>query len=148
MDQVALNLPTKSDTYTMPESVFAAYRKLYPSAEYEFARMLIWLETNPARRPASAKSAPRFVENWFKRVPRIAPRAEARLETLAALTGRNTNVVSIGRGHDWPTFRPNDRRVGRAEDVIDVDGIEHRGGGADLGTHALPLFSAGTASGG
>jgi hypothetical protein len=107
-----MNLPTKSGEYAMPQDVELAYRTLYPSAEYEFARMLIWLETNPARRPVSAKSAPRFVANWFKRVPRVAqhnPAREQRAATVAALTGRN-----------------------RSADVIDMPVFADRVGGADL----------------
>jgi hypothetical protein len=105
-------LPTKAGEYAMPDAVEFAYRKLYPSAEYEFARMLIWLETNAARRPASPKSAPRFVANWFKRVPRVAHHnaaREQRAATVAALTGRN-----------------------RSADVIDMPAFADRVGGTDL----------------
>jgi hypothetical protein len=110
--EAAMFLQTKDGEYAMPEAVFGAYLKLYPSAEHEFARMLIWLETNPARRPASPKSAPRFVENWFKRVPRVAhhnPVREQRAATVAALTGRN-----------------------RSADVIDMPAFADRVGGADI----------------
>lgn len=144
-----MNIPCKTGIYAMPESVFDAYLKLYPTAEHEFARMLIWLETNPARRPVSAKSAPRFVANWFKRVPRIAPQAEARLNTIAALTGRRTgNVVSIGRGGDWPTVRPDGERVGRAEDVVDVEWIERGRREASVGADAFALSAPGASVGG
>jgi len=140
-----MNLPTKDGAYEIPDDVLDSYRLLYPTADYEFARMRIWLEGNPTRRP---KGAPKFIANWFKKLPQRSPRMEARDATLAALTGRDSNVVSIGRGSDWPTVRPHDGRLGRAKDVSDVDWRESRGGQADLGTHALPLFAASTASGG
>jgi hypothetical protein len=118
-----VNLPTKSGDYSMPDTVLQAYRRVYPSADYEFAQMVIWLETHATRRPASPKSAPRFVANWFKRVPRIAPRADARQSTIAALTGVS-NVYEIGAaagGMGGANFRADERRVRGAEDVVDVD---------------------------
>lgn len=140
-----MRLPTKDGEYAMPESVFGAYLKLYPSAEHEFARMLIWLETNPARRPVSPKSAPRFVENWFKRVPRIAPQRQARIDTLAALTGRSGN----GDGRDdWAAVRSNDRDVRRAEDVIDVDWRGPADGSRNVGADVIELPARRLAFGG
>ena len=124
-----MRLPTKDGEYAMPEDVLGAYLKLYPSAEYEFARMAIWLENNPARRPASPKSAPKFVANWFKRIPRVHhnPAREQRAATVAALTGRNRSADVI----DIPTiagrvggtdFRADDAVLRRAEVFDDVDG--------------------------
>jgi hypothetical protein len=113
----------------MPDEVVAAYRRVYPSADYEFARMVIWLETHSTRRPASPKSAPRFVANWFKRIPRVHhnPAREQRAATVAALTGRNRSADVI----DMPTiagrvggtdFRADDTVLRRAEVFDDVDG--------------------------
>lgn len=119
-----MNLPTKTGDYHMPDTVLQAYRRVYPSADYEFAQMVIWLETHATRRPASPKSAPRFVANWFKRVPRIAPRADARQSTIAALTGAS-NVIEIGTaagGVGRAHLPAHERGVWRAEDVGDVDG--------------------------
>jgi hypothetical protein len=97
-----MNLPCKSGQYEMPADLAASYRHLYPSADEQFARMRIWLESNAARRPASPKSAPRFVANWFKRVPRVVTQrsaiAESRLQTVAALVGSNrsqSNVIDM-----------------------------------------------------
>ena len=106
-----MNLPTKGGVYAMPDTVLEAYRRIYPTADDEFARMVIWLETNAARRPASPKSAPRFVANWFKRVPRVQhhnPAREQRAATIAALTGRTGRADVI----DMPT---TSGRVGRAD---------------------------------
>lgn len=118
-----MKLTTKAGDYDMPAAVLEAYRRVYPSADYEFAQMVIWLETHATRRPASPKSAPRFVANWFKRVPRIAPRADARQSTIAALTGVS-NVYEIGAaagGMGGAHLRADERRVRGAEDVVDVD---------------------------
>lgn len=133
-----MNLPCKSGQYEMPADLVASYRHLYPSADEQFARMRIWLESNAARRPASAKSAPRFVANWFRKVPRIAATqrtalAESRLQTVAALTGATRSPSNV---IDMPAFAD---AMGRANlfalssDVRstevgrDVGGDGHRG---------------------
>ncbi|MEN9807223.1 MAG: hypothetical protein RL756_1743 [Pseudomonadota bacterium] len=95
-----MNLPTKSGDYEMPEAVAAAYLKLYPSAEYEFARMAIWLEANPSRRPASPKSAPKFVANWFRRVPQAARQSPAASRAAAFMASlreplRQSEVINV-----------------------------------------------------
>lgn len=134
-----MNLPTKSGDYAMPEPVLAAYLKLYPSAEHQFAQMVIWLECNPTRRPASPKSAPRFVANWFRKVPKAAPRnvaRETRDQTIAALTGRarGADVIDMpttARRVDYANFRAADGDLWGAEDGFDVD---RRGpGGRQIG---------------
>lgn len=138
-------LPTKRDAYVMPADVVDAYRRIYPTADDEFARMVIWLETNAARRPASPKSAPRFVANWFKRVPRIAPQRQAKLDTLAALTGR---AMDGGRGRDWPPVRSNGGRLRGAEDVLDVDWRGPDAGAGDVGADVIELPACRIAYGG
>jgi hypothetical protein len=82
----------KQGVYEMPETVSDAYRRLYSTADDEFARMAIWLERNVARRPASPKSAPRFVDAWFKRVPRIA--VPARPQSRAAAFMQSLRIPS------------------------------------------------------
>jgi hypothetical protein len=74
--------------YQMPADVWAGYRRLYPSADDEFARMSIWLEMNAAKRPASAATAPRFVGNWFKKVRAAQPQRVQRGLMADLLTGR------------------------------------------------------------
>jgi hypothetical protein len=140
-----MNLPTKSGDYVMPSAVADAYRKVYPSADYEFAQMLIWLETHANRRPASPKSAPRFVANWFKRVPRIAPQRQARLDTLAALTGRSH---ATDRGHDRPAIRQDGGGLWGAENVVDVEWSRPVGGTAHVGADVIELSPRRLASGG
>jgi hypothetical protein len=142
-----MQLPTKTEPYAMPAAVLEAYRRVYPSADYEFAQMVIWLETHATRRPASPKSAPRFVQNWFKRVPRIAPQRQARLDTLAALTGRG-NVYELGRGGDRAAVRQDGERLRGAEDVIDVDWRECGRREADVGADVVELPARRIASGG
>jgi hypothetical protein len=140
-----MNLPTKTGDYAMPAAVLEAYRRVYPSADYEFAQMVIWLETHATRRPASPKSAPRFVANWFKRVPRIAPQQQTRLDTLAALTGRNH---ATERGHDRPAIRQDGGGLWRAEDVVDVEWSRSAGGAAHVGADVIELPARRIASGG
>jgi hypothetical protein len=142
-----MNIQCKSGEYQMPESVALAYRRVYPSAEIEFAQMLIWLETHQTRRPASPKSAPQFVANWFKKVPRLSPQRDARYQTLAALTGRgnvidfdtgrsNTQAVSADDGDLWGAEdggRMDGRGRGRntanvADDAIEVSTRRIAGG--------------------
>jgi hypothetical protein len=129
-----MNIPCKAGVYQMPEQVADAYRKIYPSADEQFARMVIWLETHAARRPASEKSAPRFVANWFKSVPRVAYTAHKQMNDLRAftvqsLTGQRgaINVIDISPvpasadrvgGTD---FRADDRRLRAPEDCRYVD---------------------------
>jgi hypothetical protein len=139
-----MNLPTKSGDYCLPLTVLEAYRRIYPTADDEFARMVIWLETHAARRPASPKSAPRFVANWFKRVPRIAPQRQARLDTLAALTGR---VNGYG-GNGGPAVRQDGGRLRGAEDVIDVDWRGPGTGTGDVGADVIELPARRIAYGG
>lgn len=137
-------LPCKSGHYEMPADLVASYRHLYPSADEQFARMRIWLESNASRRPASARSAPRFVANWFRKVPRIAATqrsalAESRVQTVAALTGANrspSNVIDMGAFADAMgrenLFALSDD-VRSAEAGRDVGRIGHRGSQTSLG---------------
>lgn len=83
----------KTGSYEIPHAVVEAYSALYPTAAQEFARMTIWLECNKAKRPANQKSAPRFVANWFKRVPKqvVRPRTERAL-IVEQLIGRQPFV--------------------------------------------------------
>ena len=129
-----MNIPCKDGIYAMGDDLADAYRKIYPSADHEFASMRIWLEVNPARRPASPKSAPRFVANWFSRVPKLSPQRDARTQTLAALTGGADGAIAgcVG-GSD---IRADRRHVWSAENVIDVDWSVARGGEANLGAGA------------
>ena len=92
----------KQGEYTMPADVWASYRRLYPSADDEFARMSIWLELNAAKRPAAPASAPRFVANWFKKVRAAQPARVQRELIVDLLTGRthgnhraDNNVIDI-----------------------------------------------------
>ena len=89
----------KSGEYQMPADVWASYRRLYASADDEFARMSIWLELNAAKRPASPASAPRFVANWFKKVRAAQPARVQRELVVDLLTGRkhasDNNVIDI-----------------------------------------------------
>lgn len=125
-----MNVPTKDGPYEVSDEVARAFRTLYPSADTEFARMLLWLERNPSRRPASPKSAPRFVQNWFKRVPRarmVDPVREERARTFAALTGRagDSNVIDIAAVTSvlgGANLRPDGRLLRRAETLEYVDG--------------------------
>lgn len=125
-----MKLPCKDGAYEMPADVEAAYRRLYPSADGEFAQMQIWLETHASRRPASAKSAPRFVANWFKRVPRARVSdavREQRERTFAALTGRagDSNVIDITAVTavvGGTNLRPDGGGLWRAEALEYVDG--------------------------
>jgi hypothetical protein len=138
-----MNLPTKTGTYVMPADVAAAYRRIYPSADDEFARMTIWLETNAARRPASPKSAPRFVANWFSRVPRKPQ--QARHDFMAAFTGRSVDGYG---GNGRPAIRQDGERLRRAEDVVDVEWCRAAGGAADVGADVIALPDRRLASGG
>ena len=91
----------KQGEYTMPADVWASYRRLYPSADDEFARMSIWLELNAAKRPAAPATAPRFVDNWFKKVRAAKPERVQRELLVDLLTGRthgtrrDNNVIDI-----------------------------------------------------
>jgi hypothetical protein len=86
----------------MPADVWAGYRRLYPTANDEFARMSIWLELNAAKRPASPATAPRFVANWFKKVRAAKPERVQRELLVDLLTGRthgtrrnDDNIIDI-----------------------------------------------------
>jgi hypothetical protein len=116
----------KQGVYEMPETVSDAYRRLYPTADDEFARMAIWLERNVARRPASPKSAPRFVDAWFKRVPRrAAPTVrDQRAATFAALIG---GAAAIGDTSNVVELSASAVRVGGA----DIRAIGHGVRGAE-----------------
>ena len=91
----------KQGEYTMPADVWAGYRRLYPTADDEFARMSIWLELNAAKRPAAPASAPRFVANWFKKVRAAQPARVQRELIVDLLTGRThgtrrgDNIIDI-----------------------------------------------------
>jgi hypothetical protein len=88
--------------YQMPADVWASYRRLYPSADDEFAKMTIWLELNPHKWPLSPKSAPKTVSNWFKKVRAAQPARVQRELIVDLLTGRthgnhraDNNVIDI-----------------------------------------------------
>ena len=92
-------LHCKTGCYEVPNHVLEAYLSIYPTGEQEFAAMVIWLEANPSRRPASPRSAPRFVANWFKRVPkrvlRPAVQQSDRAQRFAQLTGYSQSIEVI-----------------------------------------------------
>lgn len=90
-----MNLPTKGGLYEMPAQVADAYRRLYPTADEEFARMTIWLETHAARRPASPKSAPTFVANWFKRVPQAPRQSPATTRAAAFMASLREPAITL-----------------------------------------------------
>lgn len=92
-----MNIPTKSgESYEIPAAVVDAYRVRYLDADGEFAKMLIWLESNRSRRPASPKSGPRFVANWFKRV-RPAAQMAASKAVRATQRGHMMDILTGGR---------------------------------------------------
>lgn len=65
-----MNVPCKTGMYEIPVALLEAYSAIYPTADLEFAKMVIWLESHRSRRPATPKSAPRFIANWFRNVPK------------------------------------------------------------------------------
>ena len=137
-----MNIPCKQGIYVMPAEVEAAYLRIHPSAQDEFARMSIWLELHPGKRPASPKSAPRFVANWFKRVPKIARAANERIAAVAALTGES-NVIDMGSiAHrlGGTNLRAPDRSLWGAENVVDVEWHESGSGETGVGrrTRQIP----------
>ena len=95
--------------YQMPADVWAGYRRLYPSADDEFAKMAIWLEMNAAKRPASAATVPRFIGNWFKKVRAAQPERVQRGLMADLLTGR-THASDIRA--DIIDITPIQRKVG------------------------------------
>lgn len=87
------------ETYEVGAQLFGAYSRVHANAEHEFARMTIWLETHKAKRPATAASAPRFVANWFSRVPKlpvISVKATQQTATIHALTGGGRGITIEG----------------------------------------------------
>ena len=88
-------LKCKNGDYELTPALLDSYRLLYPTADTAFAEMLIWLENNAARRPASAKSAPRFVANWFRNVRKARPvtPAQEKIATLHTLMGGRQDVI-------------------------------------------------------
>ena len=81
---------TKSGEYTLTHAVEEAYRAIYPTADQEFARMTIWLESHKSRRPAKPETAMRFVNAWFAKVPKrvaLPAKTAAQVGTISRLTG-------------------------------------------------------------
>lgn len=94
-----MRLKCKSGEYELSTTIIEAYSAIYPTADQQFAQMVIWLESNPSRRPASAKSAPRFIQNWFKRVPKRT-KVDQRADTVRQLVGDKPRGLVIEMP-DW-----------------------------------------------
>ena len=89
--------------YELPAELIESYRRLHPTADDEFARMVIWLEMNRAYVAASERGARKFITNWFKKVRAAQPQRVQRGLMADLLTGRanasdfraDNNIVDI-----------------------------------------------------
>lgn len=84
---------TKAGEYELTHAVEEAYRAIYPTADQEFARMTIWLESHKSRRPAKPETAMRFVNAWFAKVPKrvsMTAKTAAQVGTISHLIGSVT----------------------------------------------------------
>lgn len=111
--------------YELPAESADAFARIYRDGARELDRMLIWLEIHPGRRPATAKSAPRFLANWFRRVQkveigRLAAREEQRSE--------RSRIIDLITGADYGHGSGNGDAG--AETVVSEDGriLDGRGG--------------------
>ncbi len=112
-----MKLPTKSGEYEVSADLLQAYRTLFSTADAEFARMRIWLESNKSRRPSRPEA---FVRNWFKRVRAVKPAQEVvvRLDLPAGWWADEKKTLSAGAqfglspraGEDWGAFRARIRQ--------------------------------------
>lgn len=113
-----MRLPMKIDEYEVSEDLLQAYRTLFPTADAEFARMRIWLESNKARRPSRPEA---FIRNWFKKVRAVKPAQEVvvRLDLPAGWWADERKTLAAGAqyglspraGEDWNAFRSRIRQA-------------------------------------
>lgn len=97
--------------YQMPADVWAGYRRLFPSADDEFAKMAIWLELNPSKWPLRPDTAASFVSKWFKKVRAAQPERIQRGLMADLLTGR-THASDFRADDNIIDITPAKRKVG------------------------------------
>ena len=64
-----MKLWTADGEWEVPEDLIDAYMMLHRDADKQFAKMVIWLTTNKAKRP---KNPERFIANWFRKNQKAA----------------------------------------------------------------------------